>query len=339
MLIVMQRHHTPEQLEAVIDAVERMGFRAHVIPGAHTTAVGITGNAGSLDPRVFRALDGVEEALAVTRPYKLPSRDFHPEPSCVDLGRGVRIGNGHFAVMAGPCAVESEEQVLRIARAVARAGAHVLRGGAFKPRTSPYSFQGLGVDGLKMLAAAREETGLAVVTEATDPWALEQVVEYADVVQIGARNMQNFALLREAGRCDRPVMLKRGMSATLDEWLQAAEYIMAEGNENVVLCERGIRTFSITHTRNTLDLAAVCVLREVSHLPVVVDPSHGTGQRTMVRPMARAAAAIPADGIMVEVHDRPDEALSDGPQALLPDDFAGLMDDLRALASLGGYRL
>jgi 3-deoxy-7-phosphoheptulonate synthase len=339
MLIVMEAGFRPEDLEGVVARVEALGHKAHVIPGATSTAVGITGNRGPVDPRPFEVLTGVKQAIAVTKPYKLTSRDFRQPDTVISCGAGpVKIGAGGFVIIAGPCAVESEEQTLRIARLVARAGAHVLRGGAFKPRTSPYAFQGLGEEGLKILAAAREETGLPIISEALDQAHLEAVHRYVDIIQIGARNMQNFALLRDVGRLDRPVMLKRGISATIDEWLMSAEYVLAEGNPNVMLCERGIRTFS-NHTRNTLDLSAVPVVQKLSHLPVLVDPSHGTGLRDKVAPMARAAAAAGACGVMIEVHDRPDEALSDGPQSLLPEQFAALVQVLRGMGQVLGYSL
>ncbi|UCF80000.1 MAG: 3-deoxy-7-phosphoheptulonate synthase [Acidobacteriota bacterium] len=337
MLIVMDSMHTDEQLETVVKKIEGMGFKAHVIPGAQNVAVGVTGNPGALDPGEFEILPGVKQALRVTRPYKLPGRDFKRENTVFRVGKA-SMGGSQFVVIAGPCAVETEEQTVRIARFVARAGAHWLRGGAYKPRTSPYSFQGLGEEGLKILAAAREETGLPVVTEVLDQRSLEKVVEYADVLQIGTRNMQNFALLREVGEAKKPVMLKRGFSATIDEWLQAAEYLLSGGTSDVFLCERGIRTFS-SHTRNTLDLSAVPVVKQLSHLPVIVDPSHGVGARDKVIPMSRAAAAVGAHGIMLDVHDRPEEALCDGPQALLPDQFTLLMRDLRAMSKALGFEL
>jgi 3-deoxy-7-phosphoheptulonate synthase len=329
--------HTDEQLQTVVKKIEGMGFKANVIPGAQNVAVGVTGNPGALDPGEFEILPGVKQALRVTKPYKLPGRDFKRENTVFRVGKA-SMGGSQFVVIAGPCAVESEEQTIRIARFVARAGAHWLRGGAYKPRTSPYSFQGLGEEGLKILAAAREETGLPVVTEVLDQRSLEKVVEYADVLQIGTRNMQNFALLREVGEAKKPVMIKRGFSATIDEWLQAAEYLLSGGTNDVFLCERGIRTFS-SHTRNTLDLSAVPVVKQLSHLPIIVDPSHGVGARDKVLPMARAAAAVGAHGIMLDVHDRPEEALCDGPQALLPDQLTLLMRELRAMSQALGFEL
>jgi 3-deoxy-7-phosphoheptulonate synthase len=336
----MKKGHTQAQLKEAISLIETMGFTANIIPGSLTTAIGITGNPGRLDPRPFSLLEGVAEAMPVSKPFKLPSRDFKPENTVVSLADGkVEIGRpDRLCVMAGPCAVESEEQLLRIAGHVKAAGGHMLRGGAFKPRSSTYAFQGMGEDGLKILAAARAEYGLPVITEALDTRSLELVATYADMIQIGARNMQNYTLLREAGRMKVPVMLKRGMSATLEEWLQAAEYIMAEGNRDVVLCERGIRTFA-THTRNTLDLNVVPVLKAACHLPIIVDPSHGTGIRSKVPAMARAAAAIPPHGLMIEVHDQPEKAMSDGPQSLLPGQFSDLMRQLEALGQALGYRV
>lgn len=339
MLIVMHSDFTEADLQRVVARIQEMGFKPHVIPGAQSTAVGITGNPGPLDPRAFELLPGVKQAIPVSKSYKLASRDFKHGNTVIRVGpNATEIGGGTFVVMAGPCAVESEEQTLRIAREVARAGAHVLRGGAFKPRTSPYAFQGLGEDGLKILAAARQETGLPIITEALDQRSLELVCEYTDIIQIGARNMQNFGLLRDAGRLRKPVMVKRGLSATIDEWLMSAEYVMAEGNGDVILCERGIRTFS-NYTRNTLDLNAVPVVQKLSHLPVLVDPSHGTGLRDKVAPLARAAAAVGANGVLIEVHDRPEEALCDGPQALLPVQFTTLVAELRAMGSVLGYRV
>jgi 3-deoxy-7-phosphoheptulonate synthase len=337
MLIVMQQGVSEEDVARVTARIEAMGLRAHPIPGSLRTAIGITGNQGPLDPAEFESLPGVKMAIPVTQPHKLVSREVKHEDTVVTVA-GRKIGGGRFAVIAGPCAVESLDQTLTVARAVKAAGAHFLRGGAFKPRTSPYSFQGIGEEGLKILARAREETGLPVVTEALDTETLDLVAEYADVIQIGARNMQNYPLLKKAGRCRRPVLLKRGMSATLDELLMSAEYIASEGNYQIFLCERGVRTFS-THTRNTLDLSAVPAVKGASHLPIIVDPSHGTGRRDKVAPLARAAVAVGADGLMVEVHNNPDRALSDGPQALLPEMFERLMKDVRAIAALVGLEL
>ncbi|MCX5787178.1 MAG: 3-deoxy-7-phosphoheptulonate synthase [Elusimicrobia bacterium] len=337
MLILMEAGHEEKQLEAVIEKVRSLGFKAHVIPGAQNVAVGVTGNNAAIDPRLFEGMPGVADAIPVTKPYKLAGRDFKRGETEIRVG-GVVLGGYDFVVIAGPCAVESEEQTLRIARAVKKAGAHLLRGGAYKPRTSPYAFQGLGEEGLKILAAARAEVGLPIVTEVLDQRSLDAVAATADVLQVGARNMQNFALLKDLGKIHKPVMLKRGLSATLEEWLQSAEYILAEGNPDVFLCERGVRTFA-DHARNTLDLNVVPAIQELSHLPIFVDPSHATGLRRRVTPMARAAAAAGAHGVMVEVHDQPQHALCDGPQALSPDEFGHLMDDLDKLCRAIGKQL
>jgi 3-deoxy-7-phosphoheptulonate synthase len=330
MLIVMGAHATAEDIQRVCKKIEDLGYKAHPVPGANRTAIGLTGNPGPVEPGFFENMPGVVELIEVTHPYKLVSRELKPDNTEVRIG-DVVIGGPEIVVMAGPCAVENEEQTLRIAEKVRATGAHLFRGGAFKPRTSPYSFHGLGLKGLKILAKARDNTGLRIITEALDPESLEMVEEYADIIQIGARNMQNFSLLRLAGRARKPVLLKRGMSATLDEFFLAAEYIMAEGNYQVILCERGIRTFT-DHTRNTLDLSIVPAVKRISHLPIVVDPSHGTGKRHKVAPMSRAAIAAGADGLIIEVHDQPENALSDGPQALLPESLQELMDELRQLA-------
>jgi 3-deoxy-7-phosphoheptulonate synthase len=334
MLIVMDTGAHEEQIRAVIERIRALGLRPHPIPGAERTAIGITGNHGPLDPAEFEMLPGVQQAIRVTKPYKLVSREVKEADSVIQVG-GRPVGGKRLTIIAGPCAVESEAQTLAIARLVREAGADLFRGGAFKPRTSPYAFQGLGLEGLRILARAREETGLPIVTEAVDEESLAMVEDHADAVQIGARNMQNFSLLKRAGKAKIPVFLKRGMAATLDEFLMAAEYIVSEGNYNVFLCERGVRTFA-DHTRNTLDLAIVPAVKHLSHLPILVDPSHGTGRRDKVAPMARAAVAAGADGVMIEVHDDPARALSDGPQALLPDQFEALVRDLRALAGLVG---
>ncbi len=334
MLIVMEKGAGEAQIRAVTERIRVLGLRPHPIPGAERLAIGITGNHGPIDPAEFEILPGVQQAIRVTRPYKLVSREVKAEDTVVQVGR-VPIGGRRLAIIAGPCAVESEAQTLTIARQVAAAGADLLRAGAFKPRTSPYAFQGMGVEGLKILARAREETGLPVVTEAVDEESMAMVEDYADAVQIGARNMQNFSLLRRAGKSRLPVFLKRGMSATLDEFLMAAEYILSEGNYRVFLCERGVRTFG-DHSRNTLDLTIVPAVKHVSHLPIMVDPSHGTGSRDKVLPLARAAVAVGADGIMVEVHNDPAHALSDGPQAILPDQFAALVRDICLLAPVVG---
>ena len=337
MLVVMRQDATAEQIRGVMEAVEARGFKAHAIPGAQRTAIGITGNKGALEAPAFESLPGVLEVIPVSHAYKLVSREVKPDDTVVQVG-GVPVGGRGLVVIAGPCAVESREQALTIARAVKAAGAHLLRGGAFKPRTSPYSFQGLGEEGLKILAEAREATGLPVVTEAVDVEGLELVERYADAIQIGARNMQNFSLLRRAGRAKKPVLLKRGMSATLEEFLMSAEYILSEGNYGVILCERGVRTFS-DFSRNTLDLAVVPAVKALSHLPILVDPSHGTGRRDKVAPLSRAAAAVGADGLIVEVHHDPNRALSDGPQSITPDMFEVLMRDLGQIAPVLGRHL
>jgi 3-deoxy-7-phosphoheptulonate synthase len=337
MLVVMRQDATPEQIRGVVEAVEARGYKAHPIPGAQRTAIGITGNKGAEEAPVFETLPGVLEVIPVTHAYKLVSREVKPDDSVVKVG-GVPIGGPELAVVAGPCAVESREQLLTVARAIKAAGAQILRGGAYKPRTSPYSFQGLGEEGLKLLAEARDATGLPVVTEALDSESMDLVERYADAIQIGARNMQNFSLLKRAGRARKPVVLKRGMSATLEEFLMSAEYILAEGNYQVILCERGVRTFS-DHSRNTLDLAVVPAVKRMSHLPILVDPSHGTGRREKVAPLSRAAAAVGADGVMIEVHHDPNRALSDGPQSITPDMFEELMRELRQIAPVIGRKL
>jgi 3-deoxy-7-phosphoheptulonate synthase len=334
MLVVMRQDATAGDIEGVVRAVEARGFKAHPIPGAQRTAIGITGNRGAVDRPVFESLPGVLEVIPVTHAYKLVSREVKPENSVVKVG-GVEVGGRDLVICAGPCAVESLDQMLTVARAVARAGARILRGGAFKPRTSPYSFQGLGEEGLKILAAAREETGLPVVTEALDAEGVDLVERYADCIQVGARNMQNFSLLKRCGRARKPVLLKRGLAATLEEFLMSAEYILAEGNYDVILCERGVRTFS-DFSRNTLDLAVVPAVKGLSHLPILVDPSHGTGRRDKVRPMSRGAAAVGADGLILEVHHDPDRALSDGPQSITPETFASLVEELRQIAPVIG---
>jgi 3-deoxy-7-phosphoheptulonate synthase len=337
VLVVMRQDATAEQIRGVMEAVEARGFKAHPIPGAQRTAIGITGNKGALEAPAFESLPGVLEVIPVSHAYKLVSREVKPDDTVVQVG-GVPVGGRGLVVIAGPYAVESREQAFTIARAVKAAGAHLLRGGAFKPRTSPYSFQGLGEEGLQILAEAREATGLPVVTEAVDIEGLELVERYADAIQIGARNMQNFSLLRRAGRAKKPVLLKRGMSATLEEFLMSAEYILAEGNYGVILCERGVRTFS-DFSRNTLDLAVVPAVKALSHLPILVDPSHGTGRRDKVAPLSRAAAAVGADGLIVEVHHDPNRALSDGPQSITPDMFELLMRDLGQIAPVLGRHL
>jgi 3-deoxy-7-phosphoheptulonate synthase len=334
MLVVMRQNATPSDVEAVVEKIRSLGLTPHAIPGAQRVAIGITGNKGGLDPALFEGLPGVGEAIRVSQPFKLVSREVKAEDTVIDVG-GALIGGPALAIMAGPCSVESEEQLLASAHAVKQAGARFLRGGAFKPRTSPYEFQGLGEAGLKLLALAREQTGLKVVTEVMDADDLPACLEYADVLQLGARNMQNFSLLKRLGAVRKPVLLKRGPSATIREWLMAAEYIVAHGNHQVALCERGIRTFE-TMTRNTLDLNAVPILKALTHLPVIVDPSHGIGLRAHVPAMARAGVAAGADGLIVEVHPRPEKALSDGPQSLTPAEFDELMRQVRVIAGAIG---
>jgi 3-deoxy-7-phosphoheptulonate synthase len=333
MLIVMHHSATDEQVQAVTNAVEAMGLIAEPIPGSLRTAIGVLGNQGYVDDTTIRELPGVREVIHVSKPYKLVSRDFHPKSSIVEAG-GVKFGDGQPPVIiAGPCSVESEEQMLAAARLVKENGAQMLRGGAFKPRTGPHSFQGLGVEGLKYLRQAGDAEGLPVITEVMRIEQIETICRYADVLQVGARNMQNFDLLKEVGKTGHPVLLKRGMSATIEEFLSAAEYILAEGNARVILCERGIRTFERA-TRNTLDLSIVPLIREMSHLPIVVDPSHATGRRSLVGPMAKAAIVVGAHGIMVEVHPDPDRALCDGAQSLNGADFSKLVAELARLQSL-----
>jgi len=331
MLIVMKNNASAEQIQVVVGVVKEMGYDATPIPGGQRTAIGIIGNDGGISSDRLAGLEGVLELIPVTHPYKQVSREWQDENTLVSLPNGTKIGGSDLVLMAGPCSVENEREILDIAHRVKDVGATVLRGGAFKPRSSPYSFQGLGLQGLEFLARAREETGLAVVTEALDPDGVDLVVKYADIVQIGARNMQNYALLRRAGRAGKPVLLKRGISATIDELLLAAEYILAEGNPDVILCERGIRSFD-THTRNLFDLAAIPVVKSLSHLPIIADPSHGTGIRSKVTPMGRAAVAAGADGLIVEVHPDPPKAMSDGAQSLYPDQFAKLVDEVTVIA-------
>jgi 3-deoxy-7-phosphoheptulonate synthase len=330
MLIVMNASAGKGEIDNVVRVVESLGFRAHVMPGANRTAIGITGNQGAVDLSHFENLPGVAEAIRVTKPYKLITLDLRPDRTIVDLGDGAKIGDGSLAIIAGPCAIENSKQAFAIADVVQRSGAKFFRGGAFKPRTSPYAFSGLGEAGLKILADIRKEFGLKIVSEALDEANVDLVEKYADMIQIGARNMQNFTLLRRVGRSKLPVLLKRGMAATLEEWLLAAEYIMSEGNYNIVLCERGVRTFA-QHTRNTLDLAAVPAVRKISHLPVIVDAAHGTGRSYMVTPLARAGIAVGADGLMIEVHGKPDEALSDGAQSLRFDEYEQMVREVRQI--------
>ena len=327
MLVIMKNDATEAQIQAVIQEIEQMGYRGVPMPGAQRTAICIVGNTGPVDDAVFLSLPGVKEALRVTKPYKLVSRETHPHSTVIILG-SVQIGGDKPVIMAGPCAVENEEQCLTTAHLVKKYGAQVFRGGAYKPRTSPYSFQGLGEKGLKILEKVRKETGLLIITEATDHDNLKLVEHYADIIQIGARNMQNYSLLRQAGKAVRPVLLKRGFAATIEELLMSAEYIMSEGNQRVILCERGIRTFS-DNTRNTLDLSAVLSIKEVSHLPVVVDPSHAAGRREYVIPLSKGAIAVGADGLLIEVHHDPSHALSDGMQSLFPEQFGRLMAEIK----------
>ena len=334
MLVVMKAQATPEQVQAVCEHIEQLGFRPHALPGAQRTAIGITGNEGSIDQGNLEELSGVAEVIKVSKPYKLVSRDVKEEDTVIHFaGTNASIGGRDLPVIAGPCSIESREQAFAVAEKVAEAGAQFLRGGAFKPRTSPYAFQGMGEEALKIMAEIRDVFGLRIVTEALDYESLELVDKYADVIQIGARNMQNYSLLKKAGRTRKPVLLKRGMSATLEELLMAAEYVMSEGNYEVILCERGVRTFT-DHTRNTLDLSIVPAVQRLSHLPIVVDPSHGTGKRNKVLPMARAAVAAGCDGLIVEVHHAPDKALSDGAQSIYPDQFQVLMDECRQIAAV-----
>ncbi len=336
MLVVMQAHASETQVRAVCERIETLGLKAHPIPGSIRTAIGITGNKGAVDLGILETMPGVAECIPVSKPYKLVSRDVKEEDTVIRIPTAageVCVGGGSIALVGGPCAIESLEQARAVAARIKSSGARLFRGGAFKPRTSPYSFQGLGEPGLKILAQIRKEFGLGIITEAIDHESLDLVEEYADVIQIGARNMQNFSLLKRAGRARKPVLLKRGMSATLDEFLMAAEYIMAEGNYEVMLCERGVRTFS-DFTRNTLDLAVVPAVKSRSHLPILVDPSHGTGKRNKVLPLSRAAVAVGADGLLVEVHHQPEKALSDGIQSILPDEFDKLIGEIRQIAAV-----
>jgi 3-deoxy-7-phosphoheptulonate synthase len=338
MLVVMKHNARAGDVDQVVRVVQEMGYEARPIAGRQRVAIGIIGNDGKVDSGRLVALAGVLEVIAVTQPYKQVSREWREEPTVIELANGTRIGGREVALMAGPCSVESREQVLTVAKSLRDSGATILRGGAFKPRTSPYAFQGLGQEGLEHLAKARELTGMAVVTEVLEPQAVELVAEYADLLQIGARNMQNYPLLQAAGRADKPVLLKRGMAATIRELLLAAEYIVNAGEPRVILCERGLRTFD-DHARNMLDLTAVVSVHELSHLPIIVDPSHGTGIRTKVPAMARAAVAAGADGVMVEVHPEPERSISDAAQALHPDDFARLVFELRNIAQAIGRDL
>src|ERR1700690_674088 len=336
MLVVMKAQATEEQVRAVCQKIEKLGYRAHSMPGATRTAIGITGNKGEVEQGTLEEMPGVQEVIQVSKPYKLVSRDVKEDNTVITFaGTAATIGGPGLAIVAGPCGIETREQAFAIAERVHRAGAQFFRGGAYKPRTSPYSFQGLEEEALKIMAAVRDKFGMKIVTEAIDSESLELVAEYADVIQIGARNMQNFSLLKRAGRTRKPVLLKRGMSATLEEFLMAAEYVMSEGNYQVILCERGVRTFA-DHTRNTLDLSLIPAVQRLSHLPILVDPSHGTGKRNKVTPLSRAAVAVGADGLIVEVHNQPDQAMSDGPQSLFPDQFDELMKQVRQIASVVG---
>src|ERR1700744_2175663 len=332
MLVVMKAQATPEEIQAVCAHIEQLGFRPHPLPGAQRTAIGITGNQGEIDRGNIEELSGVAEGIRVSKPYKLVSRDVKEEDTVIHFpGTNASVGGRDLAMIAGPCSIETREQAFAVAEQVAKAGAQFFRGGAYKPRTSPYAFQGLGEEALKIMAEIRDKFGLLIVTEAIDNEVLELVDKYEDVIQIGARNMQNYSLLKAAGRKRKPVLLKRGIAATLEEFLMAAEYIMSEGNYQVILCERGVRTFA-DHTRNTLDLSIVPAVQRLSHLPIIVDPSHGTGKRNMVLPLARAGTAVGADGLMIEGHHQPDKALSDGAQSMYPDQFVELMDQIPQIA-------
>ena len=336
MLVVMKAQATEDQVRAVCERIESLGYRAHPIPGAQRTAIGITGNRGAMEQGTLGEMPGVQEVIVVSKPYKLVSRDVKEENTVIRFPRSDgSFGGRTLGIIAGPCSIESREQAFTIAERVAKAGARFFRGGAYKPRTSPYAFQGLGEEGLKIMSDIRDRFGLLIVTEAIDNESLDLVADYGDVIQIGARNMQNFSLLKKAGRLRKPVLLKRGMSATLEEFLMAAEYVLSEGNYEVILCERGVRTFA-DHTRNTLDLSIVPAVQKLSHLPIIVDPSHGTGKRDKVLPLSRAAVAVGADGLIVEVHHDPDRALSDGIQSILPDQMDELMAEIRQIAMVVG---
>ena len=336
MIIVMKPKFSEDNLGNVIKTIEGLGLTAHLSRGENTTLIGVVGDKRKLLEKNPELLPDVDRIIQVSETYKLANKKFKTEPTVIDVD-GVKIGGDNFVIMAGPCAVESHDQLIATAEAAKAGGAQILRGGAYKPRTSPYSFQGLEVEGLKYMAEAREATGLKIITEVTSEHALEAAVNYVDIIQIGARNMQNFELLKEAGRINKPVMLKRGLAATIDEWLNAAEYIMSEGNEDVILCERGIRTFE-TSTRNTLDISAVPVLRSKTHLPIIVDPSHASGVRAYISPLSKAAVAVGADGLMIEVHPCPEKALSDGAQSLNAEDFKALTDELRPFIELVGRK-
>ena len=338
MIIVMRQGASPSSVQNIVDFIEGNGLRAHLSQGDQVTIIGVVGDKSRIMDQNIEIMEDVARIVPVTESYKLSNVKFHPEPTIVTLSNGAAVGGGYFSVMSGPCAVESEEQIFETAKAIRASGAKILRGGAYKPRTSPYSFQGMEEAGLKLMREAADANDLAVVSEVTSERALEAAIPYVDILQIGARNMQNFYLLKEAGKTHLPVLLKRGLSATIDEWLNAAEYIMAEGNEQVVLCERGIRTFE-TSTRNTLDISAVPVIRTKSHLPIIIDPSHSTGVRSYVAPIARAAVAVGCDGLMIETHPNPAKALSDGPQSLTFPQFEALMKELAPFLSLMGKTL
>ncbi|OGC86870.1 MAG: 3-deoxy-7-phosphoheptulonate synthase [candidate division Zixibacteria bacterium RBG_16_48_11] len=337
MIVVMQAKATAKQIGEVIRKIEELGFKPHLSKGEEKTIIGVVGNERKIEPTVFTVLSGVEAVIPILKPYKLASREFKSEDTLVSVN-GIKIGAAEIIVMAGPCAVESKEQVLKAAQAVKKSGAKILRGGAFKPRTSPYSFQGLGQKGLEILKAAKEKTGLSIVTEVLEPADVNLVSQYADILQIGARNMQNFALLEEVGKINKPVLLKRGMMSTVEELLLSAEYVLSNGNYNVILCERGIRTFE-KYTRNTLDISAVALIKRLSHLPVIVDPSHATGDRNLIKPMSKAAIAGGADGLLIEVHPCPEEALCDGYQSLNPEGFEDLMQEVRKIALAVGRKM
>ena len=337
MIIVMKPTSTKENLKNVVKKLESLGLRAHLSEGEEVTIVGVIGDKKTIANLEMNMMDGVEKTVRITEKYKMVSRNFHPQNTVIKVG-DVEIGGEELVIMAGPCSVESLEQLREAAQAVKSSGAKFLRGGAYKPRTSPYDFQGLGLDGLKILRQAADETGLKVITEVVDREDIPLIEEYADVLQVGARNMQNFQMLKALGKAKKPVLLKRGLSATISEWLNAAEYIMTGGNEQVIFCERGIRTYE-TYTRNTLDLSAVAAIKELSHLPIIVDPSHGTGRWQMVQPMARAAVAAGCDGLIIEVHPHPEVALSDGDQSLTPKNVSKLMKDLSAIANIMGRKI
>ena len=337
MIVVMKKKATESQLRKVIEKIKENGLKPHVSKGEVLTIIGIIGDERKVPESQIRAMEGVEKLMPILSPYKLVSRDFHPENKIITVD-GVKIGGNEVIIMAGPCSVESKEQIIETAKLVKKAGARILRGGAFKPRTSPYSFQGMGEEGLKLLKKAKEETGMPVITEVMDTRNVPLVCKYADILQIGARNMQNYDLLKEVGKCKHPVLLKRGLSATINEWLMSAEYIMAEGNHNVILCERGIRTFE-TYTRNTLDLNAVPAAKELTYLPVIVDPSHGTGKYTLVSPMSKAAVAAGADGLLIEVHKNPEKSVSDADQTISTKRFAKLMEELKLIAHAVGRKI